>query len=320
MIELAFREAMAADGLDPGVMPQADGIIHRFNVGSHRGRGWFILHPPEGKARACGLYGDWGDETGARKWLAGNAPVTRTDTIALRRLAEARRAALALEHSEGATRAATRWRAAPAATEGHPYLARKRIKPGPARQEGDLLLIPAYSTGGVGAPGTIQSLQTIAPDGRKIYTKGAAMAGACCPIGVTFRDADLVIIAEGFSTGMTISEAMPGACVVVAFHASNLVPVARWASRERPETDMIIAADNDRMQGQVNGKWRNVGMRYGCAARDAARAPMRTALLALAYPAFQPGEVGTDFNDLAALRGIDAVTQAIMGAINDERA
>ena len=52
------------------------------------------------------------------------------------------------------------------------------------------------------------------------------------------------IIAEGFSTGASIHEAT-GHCVHIAFNCHNLKSVAESIRKAHPDTDLIIAADDD---------------------------------------------------------------------------
>jgi phage/plasmid primase-like uncharacterized protein len=52
----------------------ADGKPHRFNIGKHKGRGWYVLH--DGKF-PTGVFGDWG--TGEKhKWHLKNGACNLT--------------------------------------------------------------------------------------------------------------------------------------------------------------------------------------------------------------------------------------------------
>jgi len=313
---MELRDAMAATGLDPGHMPMLDGRIRRFNVERHKGRGWYVAHDGGGQAPSVAIWADWGVADAPHKWIAGGTRPTRRDQAALRRLSAARDAERRAEQAEGASRAATRWQGLPGAPAGHPYLVRKHIAPLTARIDGDFLVVPVYSTGHVGAVGSIQSLQTIAADGTKRYTRGAAMAGGVCPLGVRIRHAGLIIICEGFATAATLVQAMPDASVLAAFHASNLFSVASWAAKHAPDTDIMMAADNDRHENAPAHLKKNVGLRMACGARDTIRRPFSAGRMLLAFPEFTAREVGTDFNDLAAARGVEAVTACIKDALS----
>ena len=198
------------------------------------------------------------------------------------------------------------------ATADHPYLVRKGVKafPGvmlgawPQRQKEGCLLIPLRT-----ADGLLASVQAIFPskpaDGRdKDFLKGGSTQGAHFVIGDLLAS-DTVIIAEGYATAATLHEAT-GHAAVMALDAGNLRPVAEILKKLHPAKKFIIAADNDR------GTEGNPGITKATAAAKAIKA-------ALAIPSFDsPLEdddaTGTDFNDLAALRGLDAVRAALQGA------
>lgn len=111
-----------------------------------------------------------------------------------------------------------------------------------------------------------------------------------------------MIIVEGYATGASIYEAT-GLPVVVAFNAGNLDAVARAHRTAFPEARLIIAGDNDHQRPHETGPdgrpKPNVGRE---AAERAAAAVEGYALL----PAFSADDPGTDWNDLAVVRGQDA--------------
>ncbi|HOI67969.1 MAG TPA: DNA primase, partial [Thiomonas arsenitoxydans] len=170
--EDAFASAMRAHGIapaDPGVIV-ADGALRRFDVeGDRRGsrNGWAVLHHNHGAA------GNW--KSGVTiTWIAKSiARMTRQERDEHFRLirqakAEAQRQREADQHA-AAERAAMLWEKAAPANAAHPYLVRKRIAPGNARQSGNLLVLRIED-----AEGNTRSLQFIAADGSKrMLTEGA---------------------------------------------------------------------------------------------------------------------------------------------------
>ena len=116
------------------------------------------------------------------------------------------------------------------------------------------------------------------------------------------------IIAEGFSTGVSIHEAT-GHCVHIAFFCHNLKSVAESIRKAHPDTDLIIAADDD---------WKteeNSGMAN---AIDAAKSSGGR----LAVPTWldnQRGKKETDFNDLALSHGQARVKTCINRAAPPEK-
>jgi putative DNA primase/helicase len=179
------------------------------------------------------------------------------------------------------------------ATPDHPYLDRKRIGPhGLKVDSAGHLVIPLRDQ-----KSKIWSVQTIAQDGAKLFLKGGRKLGLFYLIGEL---GDRIAIAEGFATGASIAEAT-GHPVVVALDCGNLKPVARAIRELSPLAEIVIAADDDHA---------TVGNPGVTKARDAAELVGAAAAL----PEFlETEERGTDFNDLAALRGHEPVA-AIVGA------
>ena len=199
-----------------------------------------------------------------------------------------------IERDAAATRAAELWARAtvPAA---HPYAQRKLIEPEGARQLADELLIPMRH-----GPGALVGLQRIKSDGTKLFLKGTPSSGAYTVLGKPDKQGT-VVIAEGWATCCSIRMAT-GHCVVVAFNAGNLEPVACKIRAALPEARLIIAADDD---FQTDG---NPGQTY---ARKTAREV--GALVAIPVWSGERG-TGTDFNDLHLAEGLIAVEQGIMNA------
>ncbi|MBS9404931.1 toprim domain-containing protein [Halomonas sp. TRM85114] len=196
---------------------------------------------------------------------------------------ERQQAALSQQHSEAAERARALWgRALPA--QEHPYLLRKDVAPGWARQLGHLLLVPLTD-------GTqLVNVQTIATDGTKRFLTGGRKKGCYHPIG-QFDTGRPLLICEGWATGMTL-HAATGSAVACAMDAGNLLPVARYLHRRYPDARIIIAADYDYDHGTEG----NPGIMAGQAAGAAVGGRC-------IWPTFSEGAEGTDFNDLAAMGG-----------------
>jgi len=140
--------------------------------------------------------------------------------------------------------------------------------------------------------GILHSLQTIAPDGGKLFHLGGRVKGCYFGIG---KPAGKLIVCEGFATGASIHEAT-GAAVAVAFNAGNLEAVALALHQRHPEQTIVIAADDDYKNE------RNPGL---TSAKSAAMA-VGGFVVAPLFPAGRPANA-TDFNDLAVSAGLDAV-------------
>lgn len=141
-----------------------------------------------------------------------------------------------------------------------------------AANKGDLI-VPAYD-----AAGNLINAQKIAANGTKRPIEGGQMRGTVHIIpGI-----EPGFIVEGYATGATVHQAT-GRMVAVAFNAGGLPVVApRMAGRIT-----AVAADND--QSETGRKEAE-----------------KTGL-----PFFMPPDIGTDWNDCAASRGLDYVRDAL---------
>lgn len=294
-----FREAIRSTGLNPPDEIEADGKLRRFASNNRRGddAGWYVLH---GDGIPAGSFGDW--RTGlSQTWRADvgrklspaeeAAHRARIDAMRREREAEEGRA-----HQGAAARAVAIWQAAKPASEDHPYLTRKAVKPHGARVDAaGRLLVPVRDGG------EILSLQTIAADGEKRFLPGGRVAGCYFAIGNPAGAAALAIC-EGLATGASIHEAT-GLPVAVAFNAGNLQTVARAMREKFPALSLILCADDD---ANTEG---NPGLSKATEAAQSIGG-------LVAVPDFgaerQAGQ--TDFNDLHQAQGLEAVARAIANA------
>jgi putative DNA primase/helicase len=251
------------------------------------------------------------------RFEAVQAPAHRPTPAELKAQAEGRRAAAEREAAErqarqreAAAEALRRWEAA-SAEGASPYLQRKRVGGHGVRftPAGDVL-VPMRS-----AAGELVNVQTIRgapPAGDapgKLFVKGGRKSGAFHLIGQA-DGAAWLLVAEGYATAATLHEAT-GRPVAVAFDAGNLVHVVRALRGRFPGVRLAVCADDDRGTEARTGK--NPGrMAAELAAKVAGR---RRAPVIL--PQGLPAEGGaTDFNDLAALQGLDAVRDGVESALH----
>lgn len=279
-------DAMRSNGIeptDPGVIV-ADGVIHRFRAEGDRAgtrNGWCVLRP------TFGVAGSW--KTGAScTWSSkSTSSMSRSEKDELYRSireskAEAQRQR-EVEQQHAAERAAELWGKAKPANPAHPYLVRKRIEPGNARQSGDLLVLLIEDI-----DGAIRSLQYIGPDGTKRMLSGGAKRGHFIIVAGSLP-ADLIVIAEGFATASTVATQFPGAAVLATLDCGNLEPVARAVRSRYPDAQIEVAADDDRATPGNPGLTK---------AREAAAA-VRGKIIRPVWPEGSPQSL-SDFNDLAA--------------------
>lgn len=145
----------------------------------------------------------------------------------------------------------------------------------------DLLMIPKYSSERY-LSGEVQAIEFIKADGTKLPPLKSKPKGTFFPI---WGDAEKILICEGFATGATLKERYAqNETVIVAFNAGNLLLVAKYFRSLFPQSDIVIAGDNDFTNKKNIGKDKAIltaqiiGGRYS-------------------IPEFKPGEIGSDWND-----------------------
>jgi putative DNA primase/helicase len=188
----------------------------------------------------------------------------------------------------------------------HGYLARKGVNAYGVRVAIDgRLLVPQRDV-----DGTLWAVQRIAPDQpggefEKLYIKGSRKSGLmhCCG---DLAGAAIILLCEGYATGASLHEAS-GRPVVITFDAGNLPTVAKLLQERYPAARFIICADDDcETAARID---RNPGL---LKAEEAAQ--LLGARAVVVKPAGQP-ERNTDFNDVHADGGLDAVRSAMVPAI-----
>ncbi len=264
----------------------ADGKIYRWKPeGSRNKNGWAVLHQ-DGEG-VWGAAGNWatGERLTIRQGRVDPAKVASVNkSIAKRSLINATDAKL---------KALREWSRAENAGHSLQYLARKQVIAFGLRYHGDTVIIPMSDS-----DGGLHGLQSISPDGRKLFTKGCAKKGKFHRI----PGKGAIVIAEGYATAASIHMATGMECIV-AFDAGNLLPVAlemwRTAARnaqvgaKNAQTQIILAADND----------------------PVGRESAIRAAQAVGGRAIWPAIEGTDYNDLHVAEGLTAVADSIYGCL-----
>lgn len=292
-----FRQAITAAGLEAPDVIHDDGAIHRF---SPSGRGsdkpaWYMLHSD---GIPAGAFGDWRSGLQSTWCAKSDSAMTAAELADHRQRVKAMRAQrdadLLATQRQASETAAALWGQADCATE-HAYLSRKGIQSHGLKVFGDKLLIPLRDTAG-----KLHSLQTITTDGEKRFHSGGRIKGCYHAIG---RPAGRIIVCEGYATGASLHEAT-GEAVAVAFNAGGLEAVALALRAKYPALQIVLAADDDHL---TDG---NPGLSKATAAAQAVGG-------LVAVPQFPAGrgDKDTDFNDLAALAGLDAVKACMDAAI-----
>lgn len=334
----AFRAAMAEQGIPVSDDIIADGKFHRVHVDGDRKltrTGWYVLHTDGKPSGAFGCNKRYGNE--AKFTWSGKAtkPLTPDERAAYKAKIERQRAerdeAERAKRYLAAARAGEVWSAAAECSE-HPYLTRKGVKSHGLRvgvwekidaETGEVriiskqaLLIPIRD-----ASKRIHSLQAVFTskigDRDKDFLKDGAKSGLFYSIGkpvtmdVRGTQCAVILIGEGYATMSTAHEDT-GHAAIVAFDAGNLLATGKVLRAKFPEACLVFLADNDRY---TLTPIENPGVHH---ARLAAKAVGGY----VAIPQFPDDADGkpTDFNDLHALVGADAVRDTIAEAINPPEA
>ncbi|GHU34833.1 hypothetical protein AGMMS50256_29050 [Betaproteobacteria bacterium] len=290
-----FRAALA----DRGIVPPeiiADGVLHRCDVEGKRGKGdaAYVLHLD---GIPAGGFESWRDGLGWQNWRADiGRKLTPDEEATHKAITEAarreREADDAKRKSEAREACEHTWNKAKPASKDHPYLVKKGVESYGLKVTGNgQLLIPMRDT-----EGTPHSLQFIGPDGTKRFKTGGRKQGCYFAIG---KPGGVLCICEGYATGASILQAT-GHAVAIAFDAGNLLPVAKALRAKLPDVKIIVCADDD---------WRTEGNPGLTKAREAARGVR--GLLAVPVFGADRADKDTDFNDMAARAGQEAVSVCI---------
>ncbi|WGL88842.1 DUF927 domain-containing protein [Enterobacter hormaechei] len=158
----------------------------------------------------------------------------------------------------------------------------------PVMSDGSLLL-PL-----VDESGAVVAAQTITPQGDKRLLTGSAKRGAYHAVNAPEQPQE-VIIAEGLATTLSAYLMRPDALAVCAIDAGNLLPVAIQIRQQHPQAEIIIAADNDRLDDKPN------------TGTDAAE---KAALAVRGWVAVPPTDYKADWNDYHQQNGLEVATAA----------
>ena len=258
--------------------------------------GWYraeLVHLSSGVA-VDGAYGSWKvwDTNGdmiKHKITQQPAKITSEDADKLKKAqAESKKKQdefVALKHAEAAKEALKRWDSTSKGGESD-YLTGKQVNAYGLRFYNGQIIVPVRNI-----EGELVGLQYIKPDGTKRFLPGTQKKGSFHLIG---EPTGLIAIAEGYATAATIHQAT-GWSVAVAFDAGNLIHVSKALRKKYPDSQIVICGDSDKA-GQAGAK----------KVAHAVNASIVTPTI--------PDGKGTDWNDLAALEGLDTVKTQLLDA------
>ncbi|BAN22374.1 toprim domain-containing protein [Caballeronia insecticola] len=292
-IETEFAGALTAAGF-PAAEIIADGELHRIDGPEDRpGKksGWYVLYAD---GIGGGEFGCWKTDL-RRKWRGKAARSLADQYLMTERIAK-RRAHIEAERirvrTDAAQAARALWDRARPATADNPYCTRKGIKPFGLKEFHDkrTLIAPIHN-----AAGDLVNVQFIGADGVKRFKTGGEVAECSFQFGGEPGADGVLLIGEGFATCASAFMATR-APVVCAFNAGNLLAVAGAWRAKLPGARIVLLADDDH---RTDG---NPGLTKATEAAQAVGG-------ALAVPVFGENRPNgaTDFNDLHALAGLEAV-------------
>lgn len=308
-----LREAMRTYGLRPKETPVMDGKLRYVPVDGDKGNAKSGAYKAfyAGERPAAVLY-NWKQGGFVGKWKADGELVPMSTEEARQAAEQAARTAAQREDERNAREEAAAQRAAwllegtKRADPRHPYLVSKGVGPHGARQDlAGRVVLPLYDI----RSGRLRNLQTITPDGAKLYLAGAQKIGVGFLVGEGRRGEEFGV-AEGFATAATVHE-MTGKPLVVVLDTSNMGPAVRALREVNPGSPIFIAADNDHHLPLRAKPLPNAGLKaaeavageVGARVVPPPEAPERAAI----------GK-GTDWNDYRQLYGQEGATVAFRAA------
>ena len=152
--------------------------------------------------------------------------------------------------------------------------------------------VPAYDVNG-----KAWSIQTIGEDGSKRFAKDSRKEGCFHVVGGLEKlgQAEILIIAEGYSTAATLAEVL-NIPAVAAFDSGNLPRVAKTLHDNFPDKPILIAGDNDIYLEKTQGK--NPGQKMALSAALVSGGKCIFPNFTLEEMRDNP-KAFTDFNDMA---------------------
>lgn len=293
-----------------------------------KGKYWYWLQefrPRAGGSYVVGKFGTYKHGGSEAKVEVDWKPLSEEERKRFRaeQQAAADRARRAKEEAAevAALSAADLWRRA--AREGHsPYLERKGVVPEACRYLRDGSIVIPLLRYDLQKDQALRAVQRIYPGPRfddrtgeelpqKTFTKDFAKTGCALRLGTADASTRLVLIAEGYATGLSIRMATDRQVpLYVALDAYNLEAVVSIVRQLHPAAHLLICADDDWKSKDHHGE--NPGRR---AAKAAAKA---TPACDVVWPVFAPRsrqDKDTDFNDLHLREGLQVVSKQLHAAM-----
>ncbi len=301
-----FKDHLTKFGIGCGDEIIANGEIQRFKntltSGSKnkKNNAWYVIH--QNGDFFAGSFGDWSLNINGQNWHSNNfndlskKERTKIDNQIAEQIAQQQRE-LELLRETARKECKKIWKESTKATTNHPYLKNKGFDVRDLNirvNKQNELVIPMFDE-----KGTLHSLQTIQANGFKKFYKNGVIKGHYCVLG-NQKESDIIFICEGYATALSIHLATNSKyCVIVAFNANNLLPVAKTFNRLYADKNIIIAGDDDRFKDKNTGSTicKKINNELG---------------LPFVIPKFDDETKGTDFNDLHQQEGLAIVENQVL--------
>jgi len=286
------------------------------------GKYWYKLYNNRRKVGQgefiTGSYGKYGDDT-RQKIAVDWEPMTDAERLQQSAQRAAKKVAAdkarQAEAELAALDAAGLWRRG--AKEGtSAYLVRKGVVGEACRYLPDGTLLVPLLRYDYPRETALRAVQRILPDGAKFFTPGFMKAACSVRLG-DVQPGFVVMVCEGYATGLTLRMACDRTLAVyVALDAGNLQHVVPLVRELHPQSRILICADDD-YRTQIAGRPDNVGRNK---ARAVAKTTSHTDILYPIFDAATRGPKDTDFNDLHARQGLEAVRRQLGAVLQAMRA
>ncbi len=299
-----FKDHLINFGIGCGSEIIANGEIQRFKntltAKAKKKNAWYVMY--QSGDFFAGAFGEWRLNIHGQKWHSNNFDDLnknerkKIDKQIDEQIQQQKRE---LEQLRKTARKECKkiWDESTKANTNHPYLAKKGFEVMDLNIKVDKqnkLVIPLFDETGL-----MHSIQTIKADGFKQFTKDGAISGHYCVLG-NQKESYIIFICEGYATALSVYLATDKQyCVIVAFNAHNLLPVAKTFNRLYGDKSIVIAGDNDRFKDSGN---------TGLSVCEKIKNELG---LPFVIPKFTDETKGTDFNDLHQQQGLAVVKNQV---------
>lgn len=285
-----------------------DGHIHRYTIEGQKPKsknGAYVLFSD---GIPGGYIQDWSNPDARyninMNYSGGYSERVKTDIEQWKKHEEQRQKEREEKQTAAADQARRLYQEAGPPPYSHAYLRKKDIVPCGARYSkfSDALLIPMYTI-----DGHLVNVQTILPNGTKLYRPGAIKSRAFFPIDLEHFSPEgsrPILVGEGYATMCKIHE-ITGFCCIAAMDCGNIVYVCEDLHKKYPSAKIIVTADNDLETQKKLG--RNPGL---TCAQNAVNLKYAVGVIAPKFDTNEPE--GTDWDDYALVFGNEAAKNALM--------